>query len=42
MSLTETKQLMRLIINYYLDGKPLKSRQLFAEMQRYAGPKTAN
>lgn len=39
ISLTETKQLMRLIINYYLDGKPLKSRQLFAEMQRYAAPK---
>src|SRR5690554_4662094 len=36
-SLNETKQLMRLIINYYLDGKPLKSRQLFAEMQRYVG-----
>lgn len=33
---------MRLIINYHLDGKPLKSRQLFAEMQRYAGPKAVN
>lgn len=42
ISMNETKQLMRLIINYYLDGKPLKSRQLFAEMQRYAGPKTVN
>ena len=42
VSLNETKHLMRLIINYHLDGKPLKSRQLFAEMQRYAGPKTAN
>ena len=42
VSLNETKQLMRLIINYHLDGKPLKSRQLFAEMQRYAGPKVAN
>lgn len=41
LSLTETKQLMRLIINYYLDGKPLKSRQLFAEMQRYAGTKNS-
>lgn len=41
-SLNETKQLMRLVINYYLGGKPLKSRQLFAEMQQYAGPKTAN
>lgn len=40
-SLNETKQLMRLIINYYLDGKPLKSRQLFAEMQRYAGTKNS-
>lgn len=42
VSLNETKQLMRLIINYHLDGKPLKSRQLFAEMQRYAGPKAVN
>lgn len=41
-SLNEIKQLMRMIINYYLDGKPLKSRQLFAEMQRYAGPRPAN
>ncbi|MCL5974774.1 MAG: DNA repair protein RecO [Gammaproteobacteria bacterium] len=41
VSLSETKQLMRLIINYYLDGKPLKSRQLFAEMQRYAGTKNS-
>lgn len=35
-SLKQIKQLMRTVINYYLDGKPLKSRQLFAEMQRYA------
>lgn len=42
VSLNETKQLMRVIINYHLEGKPLKSRQLFAEMQRYAGPKTEN
>lgn len=41
-SLNETKYLMRLVINYYLDGKPLKSRQLFAEMQHYAGSKAAN
>ena len=42
VSLNEAKQLMRVIINYHLEGKPLKSRQLFAEMQRYAGPKTEN
>lgn len=41
-SLNEAKHLMRLVINYYLDGKPLKSRQLFAEMQRYIGSKTAS
>lgn len=41
-SLNEAKQLMRLIINHYLDGKPLKSRQLFAEMRRYTGSKTVN
>lgn len=41
-SLNEAKQLMRLVINYYLDGKPLKSRQLFAEMQRYVGSKTVS
>lgn len=34
--LKQIKQLMRTVINYHLDGKPLKSRQLFAEMQRYA------
>lgn len=37
-ALTEIKQLMRTVLNYYLDGKPLKSRALFAEMQRYAMP----
>jgi len=35
-SLKQIKRLMRSVINYHLDGKPLKSRQLFAEMQRYA------
>ena len=34
----EIKQLMRTVLNYYLEGKPLKSRALFAEMQRYAKP----
>ena len=37
-ALGEIKQLMRSVLNYYLDGKPLKSRTLFAEMQRYALP----
>lgn len=37
-ALAEIKQLMRTVLNYYLDGKPLKSRALFAEMQRYATP----
>lgn len=37
-ALAEIKQLMRTVLNYYLDGKPLKSRTLFAEMQRYAAP----
>lgn len=37
-ALAEIKQLMRTVLNYYLDGKPLKSRALFAEMQRYAMP----
>ncbi len=37
-ALAEIKQLMRTVLNYYLDGKPLKSRALFAEMQRYAAP----
>lgn len=35
-SLKQIKRLMRSVINYHLDGKPLKSRQLFVEMQRYA------
>jgi len=35
-SLQEIKQLMRSVLNYYLDGRPLQSRQLFAEMQKYA------
>lgn len=37
-ALAEIKKLMRTVLNYYLDGKPLKSRALFAEMQRYAKP----
>jgi DNA repair protein RecO (recombination protein O) len=37
--LLEIKQLMRTVINYYLGGKPLKSRQLFADLKRYASPK---
>lgn len=39
-ALAEVKQLMRSVLNYYLDGKPLKSRALFAEMRRYATPTT--
>lgn len=35
-SLRETKQLMRLVINHYLGGKPLQSRALFAQLQTYA------
>jgi DNA repair protein RecO (recombination protein O) len=35
-SLGEIKQLMRTVIHFYLGGKPLKSRQLFAELQHYA------
>jgi DNA repair protein RecO (recombination protein O) len=35
-SLSEIKQLMRSVIHYHLDGKPLQSRQLFAQLQQYA------
>jgi len=35
-SLQEIKQLMRTVINHYLGGKPLQSRQLFAQLQTYA------
>ncbi|MBL4638584.1 MAG: DNA repair protein RecO [Proteobacteria bacterium] len=35
-SLLEIKQLMRSVINHYLGGKPLQSRQLFAQLQQYA------
>jgi DNA repair protein RecO (recombination protein O) len=35
-SLKEIKTLMRGLIQYYLGDQPLRSRQLFAEMQRYA------
>ncbi|EMR12488.1 DNA repair protein [Methylophaga lonarensis MPL] len=41
VSLSEIKQMMRTVLNYYLDGKPLKSRQLFAQMQLYANPATS-
>ena len=34
-SLVEIKQLMRTVIHFYLGGKPLKSRQMFTEMQHY-------
>lgn len=33
-SLTEIKQLMREVIDFYLGGKPLQSRQLFTELCR--------
>ncbi|MDF1589048.1 MAG: DNA repair protein RecO [Gammaproteobacteria bacterium] len=32
-SLNEIKKMMRSVIHFYLDGKPLQSRQLFAQMQ---------
>jgi DNA repair protein RecO (recombination protein O) len=35
-SLLEIKTLMRGVIQYYLGDKPLRSRELFAQMQRYA------
>ena len=35
-SLSEIKQLMRSVIHFYLDGKPLQSRALFAQLQQYA------
>jgi len=35
-SLSEIKQVMRSVIHFYLGGKPLQSRALFASMQRYA------
>lgn len=35
-SLTEIKQLMRSVIHFYLGGKPLQSRQLFAELKQFA------
>ena len=35
-SLKEIKQLMRSVIHFYLGGKPLHSRQLFAELNHYA------
>lgn len=34
--LKQIKQIMRTVLNYYLEGRPLRSRQLFAEMQHYA------
>jgi len=35
-SLKEIKQLMRTVLNHYLGGKPLQSRQLFVQLQTYA------
>lgn len=35
-SLKEIKQLMRGVIHFYLGGKPLQSRQLFIELNRYS------
>ena len=35
-SLQEIKQLMRTVINYYLGGRPLQSRTLFAQMKQYS------
>ena len=39
-SLLEIKQLMRTVIHFYLGGKPLKSRQIFAEMNKYTSIKS--
>ncbi len=36
-SLQEIKRVMRTVIYFYLGGKPLQSRQLFIDLQRYAG-----
>ncbi len=33
-SLKEIKQMMRAVLNFYLGGKPLQSRQLFTELHR--------
>lgn len=35
-SLSEVKLLMRQVIHFYLGGKPLQSRQLFASMKQYS------
>jgi DNA repair protein RecO (recombination protein O) len=35
-SLFEIKQLMRTVIHFYMGGKPLKSRELFAQLQQYS------
>lgn len=35
-SLQEIKRVMRTVIYFYLDGKPLQSRQLFIDLQQYA------
>jgi len=37
--LLETKQLMRQVLHYYLGDKPLKTRQLYAELQQYTETK---
>ena len=39
-SLLEIKQLMRTVIHFYLGGKPLKSRQVFVEMNKYTSIKS--
>lgn len=36
-SLLEIKRIMRTVIYFYLGGKPLQSKQLFIDLQRYAG-----
>ena len=35
-SLFEIKQLMRTVIHFYMGGKPLKSRELFTQLQQYS------
>jgi DNA repair protein RecO (recombination protein O) len=35
-SLNEIKHLMRTVINFYLGGRALQSRQLFGQLQHYA------
>jgi DNA repair protein RecO (recombination protein O) len=35
ISLREIKHLMRTVINYYLGGRPLRSRELFAQLSQF-------